>query len=74
MTENPKKKLITDGGDQRWIEGFELAIEELQEILVEYKEEGAENFETVKNFVRYMTEKMIRTRDELIAELLAEQA
>ena len=73
MTENPKKNLIPDAGDQRWIEGFELAIDELQAILDDYKdEEGAENFGTVKNFVNFMTEKMIRMRDGLIDELLYE--
>jgi hypothetical protein len=73
MTENPKKELIKDAGDQRWIEGFELAIDELQAILEDYKEEeGTENFGTVKNFVNFMTEKMIRMRDGLIDELLYE--
>jgi hypothetical protein len=75
MTENPKKELIPDVDDQCWIEGFELAIEEVQDILDEYKEEkGAENFETVKNFVCYMTEKLLRMRDGLINEILEEYA
>jgi hypothetical protein len=79
---SPKVKKIEEQADRSWIDGFEVAIEEVDEAFEDYKKELEKlepsvkqmRYEAVQHFVQFLKDDMLRMRDGMIDAIIEEQA
>ena len=75
-------KKIEEQADRSWIDGFEVAIEEVDETFEDYKKELEKlepsvkqmQYEAVQHFVQFLKDDMLRMRDGMIDAIIEEQA
>ena len=78
---SPEVKKIEEQVDRSWIDGFEVAIEEVDEALEDYKKELEKlepsakqmRYEAVQHFVQFLKDDMLRMRDGMIDAIIEEQ-
>ena len=79
---SPKVKKIEEQAHRSWIDGFEVAIEEVDEAFEDYKKELEKlepsvkqmRYEAVQHFVQFLKDDMLRMRDGMIDAIIEEQA
>ena len=79
---SPEVEKIEDQADQSWIDGFEVAIEDVDEAFEDYKKELEKlepsvkqmRYEAVQHFVQFLKDDMLRMRDGMIDAIIEEQA
>ena len=79
---SPEVKKIEEQVDRSWIDGFEVAIEEVDEAFEDYKKELEKlepsvkqmRYEAVQHFVQFLKDDMLRMRDGMIDAIIEEQA
>ena len=79
---SPKVEKIEDQADQSWIDGFEVAIEDVDEVFEDYKKELEKlepsvkqmRYEAVQHFVQFLKDDMLCMRDGMIDAIIEEQA
>ncbi len=78
---SPEVEKIEDLEDRSWIDGFEIAIGEVDDALEDYKKELEKlepsvrqmRYETAQLFVQFLRKDMLRMRDGMIEGIIEEQ-
>jgi hypothetical protein len=79
---NTEVEKITEQADRSWIDGFEMAIGEIDDALANYEDELDDSIpsfkqlslEIAQHFADYLRQDMLRMRDGMIDSILDEQA